>query len=346
AARAGEAGRAFAVVANEVKELSAKTETATKEIAQKVEMLQRDTALTIEALGKITATIDALRPVFGAVSMSIDDQNTTTSELARSATETSQFVASVADGAAQIVETAVNAAVHGEATDRSGQEAAMTVEKLQARFVMLLRQTEFGDRRRHDRLPCDFAVTLHSAAGEIRGQTVDLSQGGVLVRSPDAEKIVEGETLHAVISGIGDCPIRVVNRSALGLHLEFADMGEAENWALQAKLADIHDENKEFIDRAIHVAQRVADALEQAASSGKLARDALFDNHYTPIEGTDPRQFQTRFLAVLEEILPPIQEPLLASDARMIFCAAVDRNGYLPVHNKVYSQPQRPGDTA
>ena len=28
----------------------------------------------------------------------------------------------------------------------------------------------------------------------------------------------------------------------------------------------------------------------------------------------------------------------------MTFCAMIDRNGYLPVHNKIYSQPQRPGD--
>jgi methyl-accepting chemotaxis protein len=30
----------------------------------------------------------------------------------------------------------------------------------------------------------------------------------------------------------------------------------------------------------------------------------------------------------------------------MVFCAAVDRNGYLPVHNRIYSQPQKPGDVA
>jgi methyl-accepting chemotaxis protein len=42
--------------------------------------------------------------------------------------------------------------------------------------------------------------------------------------------------------------------------------------------------------------------------------------------------------------LPPIQEALLASDERMVFCAAVDRNGYLPVHNRKYSFPQRPGE--
>ncbi len=28
----------------------------------------------------------------------------------------------------------------------------------------------------------------------------------------------------------------------------------------------------------------------------------------------------------------------------MVFCAAVDRNGYLPVHNRKYSFPQRPGE--
>ena len=41
-----------------------------------------------------------------------------------------------------------------------------------------------------------------------------------------------------------------------------------------------------------------------------------------------------------------IPEPLLESDPRMVFCAAVDRNGYLPVHNRKYSLPQRPGQTA
>jgi methyl-accepting chemotaxis protein len=344
AARAGEAGRGFAVVADEVKALAAQTEKATKEIAKKVEMLQHNAAQSIDALDQIAAAIDALRPVFGAVAVSVDEQNTTTNELARSATETSQFVASVADGAAQIVETAAAAADHGEATDRSGQEAASTVEKLKTRFVMLLRQTEFGDRRRHDRLPCDLAVTIQSPVGEISGPTVDLSQAGMLVRTPETEKFVKGGSFHAFIAGIGKCQVRAVNRSNLGLHLEFIEMDDAVREALLAKLAAIRDENKEFIDRAIEAAQRISQALENAASRGKLARDALFDNNYVPIEGTNPPQFRTQFLGTLEEIIPPIQEPLLASDPRMFFCVTVDRNGYLGVHNKIYSQPQRPGD--
>jgi methyl-accepting chemotaxis protein len=42
--------------------------------------------------------------------------------------------------------------------------------------------------------------------------------------------------------------------------------------------------------------------------------------------------------------LPEILERHRALDSRMAFCIVVDRNGYLPVHNRDYSHPQRPGD--
>jgi len=344
AARAGDAGRGFAVVANEVKELSAKTQTATEEISRKVGLLQSDTAQTIEALNRITQTIASLRPVFAAVAVSVDGQNKATNELARSATVTSQFVTSVADGAADIVEASGSAAIHGETAAESGEHAAATVERLRTRFVMLLRQTEFGDRRRYDRLPCSLDVVLRTPRGDIRGQTVDLSQEGMLVHSAEAERIVMGDLLRASIAGIGEWKVRPVNFSNLGLHIEF--IGEADNKALQAKLAAIRDANKEYIDRAIDVSQRIAQVLTQAVLDGELSQEELFDNRYVPIEGTDPQQYRTRFLDYLEKVLPPIQESLLASDKRMIFCVAVDRNGYLGVHNAIYSKPQRVGDVA
>jgi methyl-accepting chemotaxis protein len=92
------------------------------------------------------------------------------------------------------------------------------------------------------------------------------------------------------------------------------------------------------------VANEISRMLEQAVEQGKLTQQDLFDNDYLPIDGTDPIQHRTRFLESFEEILPPIQEPLLAGDPRMVFCATVDRNGYLPVHNRIYSLPQRPGE--
>ena len=47
-----------------------------------------------------------------------------------------------------------------------------------------------------------------------------------------------------------------------------------------------------------------------------------------------------------DRVLPDIQEPLLSLDSRVVFCAAVDKNAYLPTHNRKFSQPPRAGDPA
>ena len=123
-------------------------------------------------------------------------------------------------------------------------------------------------------------------------------------------------------------------------------MSSAVRGELERKLTSIRDENREIIARAVDVANDVSRTLEGLIRQGKLTEENLFDNDYAAIEGTDPVQYRTKFLSALEEVLPPIQEALLASDERMVFCAAVDRNGYLPVHNRKYSSTQRPGEAA
>jgi methyl-accepting chemotaxis protein len=346
AVRAGDAGRGFAVVAQEVKSLSSATQNATEEISRKIDQLQRDAQQSSAAVNRIMAVIEAIRPVFAAIASAIEEQIATTGELSRSAASSAQFVSSVATSAAEIKAAAERAEASGAAIDRSRADAAGLAAKLQTRFVTFLRQTEIGDRRRHDRLPCDLSLVLRQGGGEIRGQTADLAEGGMLVRAADAEKLSVGTTVDADLSGIGRVRARIVARSALGLHMQFTDLEAGVERALHERLGAIRNENKQFVERAVGAAAAISQAFEQAVTSGKLTREALFDTDYVAIEGTNPQQFRTRALAVLETLLPPIQEPLLASDTRMTFCAAVDRNGYLPVHNRIYSQPQKADDVA
>ena len=86
--------------------------------------------------------------------------------------------------------------------------------------------------------------------------------------------------------------------------------------------------------------------FEDAVRSGAISMDDMFDENYVEIAGTNPVQYRTRVLDWADRALPPFQEAFLIKDPRMAFAAMIDRNGYLPVHNKIYSHPQRPGDVA
>lgn len=98
--------------------------------------------------------------------------------------------------------------------------------------------------------------------------------------------------------------------------------------------------DQRFIDRVREDAVAIGAAFEAAIASGQITRAALFDSSYRPIPGTDPEQVVAPFTALADRLLPPIQEAALDFDPRVIFCAAVDRNGYLPTHNRKFSLPQ------
>ena len=166
------------------------TQNATEEIGRKIDQLQRDAQESIAAVNRIMAAIAAIRPVFSTIASAIEEQIATTGELSRSAADASRFVTSVTSSAAEIGSASARAQQSGVAIDRSGEDAANLAAKLQTRFVTFLRQSEIGDRRRHDRLPCDVAVVLRQGGREFRGQTVDLSEGGMLVRGSGTEKLV------------------------------------------------------------------------------------------------------------------------------------------------------------
>lgn len=95
-----------------------------------------------------------------------------------------------------------------------------------------------------------------------------------------------------------------------------------------------------FIEAVQRGAARLSEALEQAVAQGRISLEDLFDEKYQPVPGSNPAQVMTRFVGLADELFPPVQEELLALDAKVVFCAAVDRNGYLPTHNRKFSQPQ------
>jgi methyl-accepting chemotaxis protein len=342
AARAGEAGRGFAVVATEVKALAVQTQNATEEITKKIEALQKDAVGSADAVHRIAQAIEAIRPVFENVNGAVAEQNRTTSEMSDSANSASHFIVAVGDSAAEIDEATKEAAVHGESVASAGKAVTMFAHKLKTRSAVLLRQGDSEDRRRQEKLPCNIKIDV----GGISAPVYEISSQGILISGPHAATLPLHQSLNATLEGIGACRIRIHEQSKAGAVARFEAPAAELAERIEDKLWSIREENVEAVTRALEAGAELTKLFEHAVTSGQLSMDDLFDTNYVEISGTNPVQYRTKFLDWADRVLPAIQESFVAKDKRMAFCAMVDRNGYLPVHNRIYSQPQRPGDVA
>ncbi|WP_051683717.1 methyl-accepting chemotaxis protein [Blastococcus sp. URHD0036] len=97
AARAGEAGKGFAVVASEVKELAQETARATEDISRRVEAIQADTAGAVDAIGQISTVIGEINDFQATIAAAVEEQTATTNEMNRNVAEAASGSQSIAN---------------------------------------------------------------------------------------------------------------------------------------------------------------------------------------------------------------------------------------------------------
>jgi len=95
AARAGEAGKGFAVVADEVKKLASETAQKTEEIDNRIAEIQGATHASVDAMGRILSNISEINSAVTGVSAAVEEQNATTNEIVRSVNQASEGVQNV-----------------------------------------------------------------------------------------------------------------------------------------------------------------------------------------------------------------------------------------------------------
>ena len=94
-----------------------------------------------------------------------------------------------------------------------------------------------------------------------------------------------------------------------------------------------------FTSVVVDAAREIGDLFSASVRDGAISRRDLFDEEHELVPDTDPPKYTTRFVDFTDLVLPEIQERILASDRRIVFCAAIDTSGYIGTHNKVYSEP-------
>lgn len=171
----------------------------------------------------------------------------------------------------------------------------------------------------------------------------DMSQTTADIQSIAEEAQVAGDqnasfipVLSDVLSGI-TASGKLIERGHAQLTHAAAQVEEVVQLSVQS---EIPTEDSPMIDRVIAASGQISALFEEAVANGRISIEALFDTNYRPVPGSNPEQVTTSFTNLTDALLTEMQEDIAGSDPRIVFCAAVDRNGYLPTHNLKFSQPQ------
>ncbi len=253
AARAGEQGRGFAVVADEVRKLAERTSSATTEIASTIAAIQNDTDVTV-----------------------------------------SSILAS-AEQAHQGAELAGRAA---EALEQIRRRALDSLENVQAIAASTRQQVAAGD---------DIAAHVARIGGDIKGNRAAVEQA---------------------LNWAGQLEQMAGNLKDVGTVFKLGEAGK--------RAIDIHSTMPAVAQQA---ATLVGQRFEQAIREGRISEAILFEQTYTPIPNTKPQKFQTPSDRLADDLLPALQEPILERHAHVSYAISADRKGYVPTHNRRYSQP-------
>jgi methyl-accepting chemotaxis protein len=130
AARAGEAGKGFAVVASEVKDLAQETAKATEEITAQVAAIQAESEGAIGAIGKISSVISTISDYTTTIASAVEEQTATTSEIARSVGAAAEGSRSIAENIHGVTLAAQQVTAGATQTSSTAAELATTAADL------------------------------------------------------------------------------------------------------------------------------------------------------------------------------------------------------------------------
>ncbi len=135
AARAGEAGKGFAVVASEVKSLANQTAKATEDISAQIGGIQGATGDAVNAIREISATIETVHEIASAVSAGVEEQSAATQEIAQNVQQASAGTSEVSSNIAGVTQAASE-------TGSSAQEVLTAATELSKQSELMRSQVD------------------------------------------------------------------------------------------------------------------------------------------------------------------------------------------------------------
>ncbi|MET1412560.1 methyl-accepting chemotaxis protein [Roseibium sp. HPY-6] len=146
AARAGEAGRGFAVVASEVKQLAEQTSKATDEISGQISGIQTSVKDAAGAIGNISVKVSEIKDLTSSVADAIEEQRAANEEIARSAKSASDSTGAAENSmntvSGVVLQTSQEAGSVNSASDLVSEASAKLTEEVEKFLLDVAKDTE------------------------------------------------------------------------------------------------------------------------------------------------------------------------------------------------------------
>ena len=313
-----------------------------------------DMATSRRAMDNAQGTIGALLEAIGAI-------REDASALGQSRVSVGRGAADIEAIARQTNLLALNATIEAARAGEAGRGFAVVATEVKAlakrtsEATTVIAQTLADLTGKANHLLENAARSIARAEG-VQGETATI--GDVIqtidraFRDVDAETGRIGDAASEIDRRVGRF-VEVLEGLAGGVKATSGQMGQArerlnklvgisETLVGLTAASGIETTDTPFIQAAQQAAARASALFEAAVKEGRLSLADLFDDQYQPIAGSNPAQLMTRFVTLTDRVMPDVQEPVLGLDPRVVFCAAIDRNGFLPSHNRKFSQAQGP----
>lgn len=239
AMRAGDAGRTFAVVANEVKSLAGDTRRATEEISRTIDALGGEAEIVIAKIESGAAASKDAKTSVSQIEQTIDGVANLVEEVDRQNDQIARTTGTISDHVHKVRDVLVsfdNAGVHNEKNLKQAQERMRGLE---------LTASQMFD---------------------------DIVKAGM---SPRDSVIVEQAQKHAIT---------------------------------------------------------IVEKAEAAIEHGDLTSEALFDQNYLQVEGSNPPRFRTKLSDWADQNWRPVLDHVSKQGGPIKMCSQADMNGFLPTH--------------
>lgn len=299
------------------------------------------TQLTREAVGRARHALAGVGTEVGGIVATLREVSAAAGEITQIALQTRlvAFNASVeakrageaGRGFGVVADAVKDLAAKVEASSKAivGRVAALDARVDSFSRELLSEEGSAGEPRNSSSIHAAFAAVeqdverISASAEQTRNTTASLNE-----RAAELEREV-GQAMRGLATAFG------VSDKFLRLSEELIE---------QIAESGVEVDDSLYIRGAQEAAAEIAALLEQAVQAGQIRQDQLFDERYQPIAGTQPQQHLAPFCELADRLFPAVQERLLSLSDKVVYCIAVDRNGYVPTHNRQYCQPQRPGD--